>query len=117
MDLDTAIAAHGEWKVKFRAAIQRRQQLDAKTIGRDDQCPLGLWLCGEAKAKYAGLRSYAQCLRDHSAFHAQAGKVASAINAGKYTEAEAMLAATSPYTAASNAVGVAILGLRREAKL
>lgn len=117
MDLDYAVKAHGEWKVKFRAAISAKQKLDAASISKDNACPLGQWLHGEAKAKYAGLKSYSRCLADHAAFHREAGKIAAAINSAQYAQAEAMLAGGTPYATASSNVGVAILQLRKEAQL
>lgn len=117
MNLDNAIAAHAEWKTKFRSAIQKKEQLDAALIALDDKCPLGQWLHGEANAQYARLKSYGTCVARHSEFHQHAGKVALKINAGKYSEAQAMLGSDTPYTAASNAVGVAIIVLRKEASL
>jgi methyl-accepting chemotaxis protein len=117
MNLDNAIAAHVEWKTKLRSAIQKKEQLDAVSISLDNKCPLGQWLHGEAKAQYARLTSYGTCVAKHAEFHRCAGKVAIKINAGNYTEAEAMLASGTPYTAASNAVGVAIISLRKEARI
>jgi methyl-accepting chemotaxis protein len=117
MNLDDAITAHAEWKMKLRRAIQAKESLDVASISSDDKCPLGQWLHGEAKGRYARLTSYGTCLANHAEFHRCAGKVATTINAGNYSEAEAMLANGTPYAAASNAVGVAIIGLRREASL
>jgi hypothetical protein len=115
MDLNNAIAAHSEWKTKFRLAIQKKEQLDAASISLDNKCPLGQWLHGDANGQYARLASYGGCLAKHAEFHRCAGTVAKAINAGNYTEAEAMLASGTPYAAASNAVGIAIMSLRKEA--
>jgi methyl-accepting chemotaxis protein len=117
MDLDKALQAHAEWKLKLRTAIQKKDQLDAMSISSDNACPLGKWLHSEAKAAYSGLASYGACVDKHAAFHREAGKVATAINGAKYAEAEAMLASGTPYGNASNAVGMAVLGLRKEAKL
>ncbi|HUN92877.1 MAG TPA: CZB domain-containing protein [Burkholderiaceae bacterium] len=117
MDLNSAIEAHGQWKVKFRTAIRSKEKLDAATISRDNACALGQWLHGEAKGKYAALKSYGSCVDKHAAFHREAGKVAEAINAGKFDEAEKMLAGATPYASASSAVGGAIVGLQKEAGL
>ncbi|MDX2298622.1 MAG: CZB domain-containing protein [Xanthomonadaceae bacterium] len=117
MDLDKAIAAHAEWKTRLRGAIQKKEQLDAGAIAADNQCPLGQWLHGEAKRQYSSLGSYGTCVARHAEFHRRAGDVAKTINAGKLSEAEAMLAGGTPYSAASGAVGTAILALRKEAKL
>lgn len=117
MDLQTAIQAHGEWKVKLRSAIIKKEKLDAQSIGRDDACALGKWLHGEGKAKFGGLPTYTGCVHKHATFHQEAGKVAVAINAGRYEDADRMLAGGSSYAAASSAVGGAILALGKDAGL
>jgi Chemoreceptor zinc-binding domain len=117
MNIDSAIAKHAEWKLKLRSAILKQDTLDADTISKDNCCDLGKWLHSEAKLKFVRLNSYADCVNKHAAFHAEAGKVAIAINSKKYTEAETMLNAGTPYTAASNAVGSAIMKLKKEAGL
>jgi methyl-accepting chemotaxis protein len=117
MNLDDAIKAHSEWKVRLRTAMHNRQTLDAAAIARDDACALGQWLHGPAKSEYGRLRSYAVCVEKHAAFHREAGRVAATINAGDYGKAETMLAGGTPYAAASSAIGGAVLGLRKEAAI
>jgi hypothetical protein len=117
MDLDKAVQAHAEWKIKLRAAIAKRELVDAKQIGVDNQCALGKWLHGDAKAMYGKLPAYAECVARHAAFHAAAGQVAQAINAKAYKEATTMLDAGTPFMNASMAVGVALSNLKKEAKL
>lgn len=117
MDLNEAIKAHSEWKMKLRGAISSKGTLDAATISRDDCCALGKWLHGESKPRFGKLAAHMDCVRHHAVFHKEAGKVASAINAGHYVEAEQMLSSGSPYASASNAVVIAIGALKREAKL
>ncbi len=115
MDLNAAIKAHGDWKLKLRGAIQSKEKLDAATISVDNQCPLGKWLHSEAKDKYGKLASYKNCVTKHADFHKCAGNVAKTVNAGKYPEAEAMLGANSEYMNASTAVAIAIGALKKEA--
>jgi len=117
MNLEGAIGKHAEWKMKLRGAISKKEQMDAATISRDNCCELGKWLHGEAKTKYSRLASHAECVQKHAAFHVEAGKIASAINAQKFTEAEAMLGAGTAYAKASSDVGVAIMHLKKEANL
>ena len=117
MDLSKAIEAHGEWKVKFRQAINGKESLDAATIAADDRCNLGKWLHGEAKTKFANLKSYAECVAMHAAFHKCAGNVAQAINARKYAEAQSMIGVGSDYLKASVAVSGAIFALKKETGL
>jgi hypothetical protein len=116
MDLDAAIAAHAQWKVRLRTAIREKQSLDAKTLSKDDQCPLGQWLHREARARLAGLNGYAPCLQAHAAFHTEAAKVAAAVNSAKYDEALAMLDSTA-YGQASSKVVLTLAALRKEAGL
>jgi hypothetical protein len=63
------------------------------------------------------LASYPETVSKHAAFHANASKVASAINAKKYTEAETMPGYGIPYEAAFSAASVSIIRLKKEAKL
>jgi Chemoreceptor zinc-binding domain len=113
MDLDQAAQKHAEWKTKFRAAISKHERMDAAAIQQDNQCELGKWLHGEAKKKHATLAAYQECVTKHAAFHKEAGKVATAINAEKYTEAEAMLGGTTSYGSASTAVIMALATLKK----
>lgn len=117
MDLSKAIDKHAEWKLKFRAAIQKKEQMDAVTIAMDNCCDLGKWLHGDGRSRLGALAAHGECLTKHAAFHAEAGKVARTINAGKLAEAEAMLGVGTPYALASSAVGVAINKLKKEAGL
>lgn len=117
MDLSQAIQKHAEWKLKFRNAISGKEMLDAVTIASDNCCELGKWLHGEGKIKYSKLASHAECTTKHAAFHVEAGKVATAINSRKYTQAEAMLGGSTPYAAASSDVAVTITRLKNEAGL
>lgn len=115
MDLSQAIQKHAEWKLKFRNAINGLETLDFASIATDKCCELGKWLHGEGKIKYNELASHADCVTKHAAFHVEAGKVAAAINAKRYSEAEAMLGGGTRYASASSDVAVAITRLKREA--
>ena len=117
MNLDDAIQKHTEWKTKFRAAITKKETLDAATIAKDNCCDLGKWLYGDGKSRFGKLDSHAECVAKHKTFHVEAGKVAAAINAKKYAEAEAMIGSGTTYSAASNATGIAIMHLKKQAGL
>jgi len=117
MDLSQAISAHVEWKVKLRAAIMKKEQLDANSVSIDNKCALGQWLYGEAKIKYGQLKSYPDLLAKHAVFHKEVARVALLVNSQKYAEAETMLGVDSSYSNASNDVRVAIQALKKEAGL
>lgn len=114
IDLDKALEKHSEWKVKLRTAISKREEMDAATISRDDCCDFGKWLHQDVKHHLDHESSYADCVSKHAAFHIEAGKIANMINAKKYSEAEAMLGGGSAFAAASSAVGVAIMRLKKD---
>lgn len=115
MNLDEAVEKHTAWKTKFRSAIAKIEVLDAATIAKDNCCDLGKWLYGDGKAQFGKLASHADCVAKHKTFHVEAGKVAAAINAKQYTEAEGMIGSGTPYALASNAAVGAILRLKKEA--
>lgn len=114
MNFDKAVEAHMAWKIRFRVAMQKREQLDEATIARDNCCELGKWLHGEAVFKYAQLPSYAGCVQRHAEFHREAAQVAQAINRGDHARAESLLGPSSSYSGASGAVVVALGRLRRD---
>jgi methyl-accepting chemotaxis protein len=115
MDLDQAIQAHSAWKIKFRTAITKQETMDAATISKDNCCDLGKWLHGEGKLDFGALSSHTDCVRKHAAFHIEAGKVATAINARQFIAAQNMIGSTdTPYAKASLAVSSSILKLKAD---
>jgi Chemoreceptor zinc-binding domain len=114
MNFQEARDQHAEWRAKFRAAIATRQPLDAAAIGQDDQCILGKWLHGEAKAVYGRFPGYVDCVEKHATFHKEAFRVAKAINESRYDEARRLFEIGTAYSAASAAVGWALSTLERD---
>lgn len=117
MDLEQAVQTHGEWKLKLRMAITKKEPLDAVSLGKDNCCTVGQWLHGEGKARFSAKPEFQNAVDKHKAFHVEAGKVAGLINVGKFAEAEAALGANTPYATASSQVGGALIGLKRAAGL
>ncbi|MDD0838090.1 methyl-accepting chemotaxis protein [Curvibacter sp. HBC61] len=113
LNVDSAIEAHRQWKVKLRAAIEQRSQLDAQTISCDDRCPLGQWLHGRGGQRFGGKPSFVALLEEHKGFHLAAGDVARRINAGALDDAQRMLGAGSAFAKASNAVTTALSRIKR----
>jgi hypothetical protein len=116
MHLGNAIAAHDEWKARFRTAIVESGTLDATTISADHCCELGKWLHGEGKTLFGKLSMHAHCVATHKIFHHEAGQIAEVINAKKFIEAHGMMAAHTPFTKASTALTAAILRLNKDAE-
>ena len=117
MDLDNAIAAHAQWRTRFRTAIRNGDQFDVAMIAKDNCCALGKWLHGDARTLYAGQTAYGMLITHHAAFHAEAAKVAASINAKQYEEAERLIDPPSGFAAASARVDAAIRRLQETAKV
>ena len=114
MDLDKAGAAHLQWKVKLLHAIDRSETMDVATISADNCCPLGQWLHGEAQTTFKGSAALRTLVQRHAAFHCEAGKVAKEINDKNLSRARNMLQAGTPFAEATQAVGLALEGLKQE---
>jgi len=65
---DQMILAHSRWKTRLKAAIEKKEPIESRLAGRDDQCELGKWLANEGK-KYAHLSEYVTLKRLHAKFH------------------------------------------------
>ena len=114
MDLESAIGKHAEWKVKFRAAIAKNQQMDIVHVGNIHVCEFGAWLDGEGKRQNRHLTEFSNLIEIHKQFHQEAVKVASLINAKRYPEAEAALSGAS-YSDASKQMAAGVMKLKRAA--
>ncbi|MDE2372492.1 MAG: cache domain-containing protein [Burkholderiales bacterium] len=112
IDLEQAIEAHRQWKVKLRHAIAEHEQLDAEKICRDDQCPLGKWLHGSGRGRWGTQPRFVELVDKHAAFHRAAGHVAEVINAGQYEQAERLIASGSEFGQASVEVTTALTAAR-----
>jgi len=114
MNLDHANMAHAQWKIKFRTAITSKATMDAAVISKDCNCEFGQWLHGDAQARFGHLSNFGMCLAAHAAFHVEAGKVASLINAKRFEDAEAMLGMGTPFAETSGKVTAAIFQLQKQ---
>lgn len=114
MDLDRAIAAHADWKVKLRQALDEHGVLDAERLSADCHCELGQWLHGPGRTTLGSNPNFLSCVEAHRDFHTAAGAVARKINAKDYTSAATQLDVGSPFAAASTAVAVALRRLKRD---
>ncbi|MEQ1508825.1 MAG: CZB domain-containing protein [Sphingopyxis sp.] len=112
MNLNDALAAHVQWKINLRSAIERAETLDADIIGRDDCCPLGQWIHGEGARLYHDYQEFVLCKTEHAAFHREAGYVARLINDKNFDSAKQAIGMGSPYLHASNGCGQAIINLK-----
>jgi methyl-accepting chemotaxis protein len=113
LDVDKVIAAHGQWKTKFRAAINRKEQMDSETIARDDCCELGKWIHGPIKMRIGRHPQFTELLGGHKRFHIEAGEIARTINRQNFSNAAKMLEHGSAFAAASTEVTNLLGALKR----
>lgn len=108
LDLNAAIAAHRNWKLRLDSVLAGRSSEDllAEHICFDDRCDLGKWIHGPAKAKLRGLVGFQKLVADHRTFHHAASNVVALAKAGKADQALAIL--TGPYDTASRNVIAAL---------
>ncbi|MBI5719587.1 MAG: CZB domain-containing protein [Burkholderiales bacterium] len=112
-DFDKAIEAHRQWKVRLRKAIAEREKLDADTICRDDQCPLGKWMHGPGGSRWGARPGFGELMSRHAEFHQAAGDVARQINAGQFTDAERLIDSGSKFARASTEVATLLTKAKR----
>ncbi|WP_374360901.1 methyl-accepting chemotaxis protein [Pseudoduganella danionis] len=112
VDVDSIIDAHRQWKVKLRDAIEKGDQIDVKTLERDDCCALGKWIYGEGQ-RLSGRPSFVTLIDKHARFHRIAGQVGELINKGDYLRAEQALGHGTPFSKATTEVVEVLSGAKR----
>ncbi len=112
-NFDQAVEAHRAWKVKLRKAIADHEKLDAATLCRDDQCPLGKWIHGPGGKQWGSRPTFVALLESHAEFHKTAGAVAQQINAGQYEQAERLIGSGSRFAQVSTDVATCLARAKR----
>ncbi len=107
-----AIAAHGQWKVKFRDFMAGKLELDASVVQMNNQCPFGKWLEGEGN-KSLPKEYYEDISRLHTEFHKVAADVIRKKKAGDVSGAQAYLASGGVFTMASATLTRKLMELTR----
>ena len=110
LDIDAAIFAHENWKVRLDTYLAGRstEDLRPEVICCDDRCDLGRWIHGTGRKRLGSYPGFTALTEHHRMFHYAASNVVSLAQAGKSAEAERML--TGLYAQKSSAV----LGALRE---
>ena len=86
MNADEAVRTHREWKDRLRLAMAKREILDIEAVSSDKNCAFGEWLYSERSNCRFQDADLARCVALHAAFHLEAARLASLINAGRYLE-------------------------------
>ncbi|HPM49381.1 MAG TPA: methyl-accepting chemotaxis protein [Methylotenera sp.] len=89
-----ATQAHIKWKNRLVNYVSGNsdEHLEVEKVCRDDQCPLGGWIHGEAR-KHAHLREYKELKTAHAEFHQSVGDIVQHVHDNKQAEARKLLGA------------------------
>lgn len=108
--IEKALAAHGAWKQRLRAAIEAgRSDFVVAVVQVDDQCEFGKWLYGLDAVEKAHPRAM-KIRALHADFHREAGRILAMALAGKKADAEAAVAPTSQFGKMSGALALELNG-------
>lgn len=116
MDLDEAVKAHSNWKMKLSTYLKSVDgSLRSAEVRADNRCALGQWLHGEGRS-HAASPEYRALLEKHAHFHQAAARVVDMANAGKAVQGETALRSDSEFGHASRDVVAAIMAMQRKVK-
>lgn len=113
IDIDTAIAAHENWKVRLQNYLDGNstEVLNPEVVCQDDRCDLGKWLHGPGSQRLGKYPAFAVLVARHKYFHVQASTVVALSQGGDKEKATHTL--TSSYRHASNQVVLMLKELKR----
>lgn len=108
-ELDKAIAAHGQWKIRLKTSIDTgKSETPVETIRLDNQCVFGKWLYGLSAADKAS--THFQKVKElHAEFHKTAASVTEKAVSGKKAEAEKMIGFGGEYATISSKLTAAMM--------
>lgn len=77
IDIDTAIAAHENWKVRLQNYLDNKSTEDLKpdVVCMDDRCDLGKWLHGPGQRRLGKYPAFSVLIARHKLFHLHASTV------------------------------------------
>jgi methyl-accepting chemotaxis protein len=111
-----SIAAHGQWKVRVRQAIDTgKSEWSVDQVKVDDQCVLGQWIYADAVARFPSDPLVEEIREPHRQFHQEAAKVLSLALMGRKAEAERLLELGSAYAEISGSLVRALQKLGQQA--
>lgn len=113
IDIDTAIAAHENWKLRLQNYVngQSTEDLRPEFICMDDRCDLGKWLHGAGTQRLGKFPAFAVLIARHKYFHIQASSVVAMTQSKQKDEATRVLEGS--YRHASTQVILLLKELKR----
>ncbi len=101
-EIDKAIAAHGQWKVKLRNAIDTGTcESTPDKVKMDDNCSFGKWLNHRIDNSYKNTSLYKEVIDLHANFHKEAGTILELALNGNKDEANELMKIGGKFTSYS----------------
>jgi hypothetical protein len=93
MNLDQAVSAHQQWKMRLKMYVggSRQEKLDPAMVWKDDQCDLGKWILGVGSAKHGSRPEFRGLKEWHEYFHRCAAEVVRKVQVGDAAGAKKLL--------------------------
>jgi len=113
VDVNAFIAAHRQWKLTLREAVETGDKVDVAALSCDDRCALGKWIYGDGQRLRERV-SFTDLIGRHAHFHQVAGQVGQLVNQGQRAAA---IDALGPNTPFSNATAEVVEVLARAKRL
>jgi hypothetical protein len=113
IDIDTAIAAHENWKLRLQNYLNGNstENLQPDVVCLDDRCDLGKWLHGPGGQRLGKYPAFSVLVARHKYFHVQASTVVAIAQANDKEQATKVLEGS--YRHASNQVALLLKELKR----
>jgi hypothetical protein len=113
IDIDTAIAAHENWKLRLQNYLNGNstENLQAEVVCQDDRCDLGKWLHGPGGQRLGKYPAFSVLVARHKYFHLQASTVVALAQANDKEQATKTLEGS--YRHASTQVVLLLKELKR----
>ncbi len=113
IDIDTAIAAHENWKVRLQNVLndQSSETLQPEVVCMDDRCDLGKWLHGPGGQRLGKYPAFSVLVARHKYFHVQASTVLALAQGNDKEKAQQTL--DGSYRQASSQVVLLLKQLKR----
>lgn len=93
IDIDTAIAAHENWKLRLQNYLDKKstEDLRPEIICMDDRCDLGKWLNGPGGQRLGRYPAFSVLIARHKTFHVHASSVVALAQSGEQQKATQLM--------------------------
>lgn len=101
--IDSAVIAHSEWKVRLRQAIETGESEHSPLdVSADNKCAFGKWLHDELDSSGRTSSHYRDVVQLHADFHKEAGSILKQALQGESEQAQERLGLMSEFSSISS---------------